>query len=309
MTPLTSRSTKRTVTARQAGTRRANITPYLFLAPPLALYALWVLGPMVYSFYMSLTNTDGLTQNDFIGLQNYARLLKDPVFHISLLNNVRWLVVFIIVPPAIGLGLALLLNTDLPGMRLMKAGFFSPMVLSTVVIGVVWSWMYFPSDGLINQTLAALGYRGKTIGWLSDPNLVTIAIIGAAVWRQAGYVMLLYLAGLNNVDTTLVDAAYVDGANAWQRFRHVVFPLLQPITVIVVVISIIDALRAFDLINVMTRGGPYNQSNVLAQMMYTEAFNNYNLGYGASIAVVLFLISLVFIVVYLRRVLANELEY
>lgn len=309
MASLLSR-TKHTATRQAARiTGQHTYIPYAFLAAPLALYSMWVIGPMCYSFYMSLTNADGLTQNDFIGFQNYIRLFRDPVFQVALVNNLRWLVVFMTVPTAIGLGLALLLNTDLPGIRLIKAGFFSPMVLSSVVIGMVWSWMYFPTDGLINQTLALFGYTGKPIGWLADPKLVTWAVLGAAAWRQAGYVMLLYLAGLNNVDPTLVDAAFVDGANFWQRFRHVIFPLLQPITAIVVVISIIDALRAFDLINIMTRGGPYNQSNVLAQMMYIEAFNNYNMGYGAAIAVVLFLISLLFIGVYLWRVLSDELDY
>jgi ABC-type sugar transport system permease subunit len=293
----------------RAGERRAQWTPYLFLALPLLLYATWVIGPMFYTFYMSLTNADGVTQQDFVGLRNYRRMVDDEVFHTALLNNVKWLVVFITVPTALGLGLALLLNNNLPGVRFFKAGFFSPMVLSSVVIGMVWSWMYFPQDGLINATLDVLGYGGERIAWLADPDLATWAIIGAAVWRQIGYVMLIYLAGLKNVDPSLVDAAKVDGASSFQTFRDVVFPMLQPVTVIVVVISIIDALRAFDLINIMTRGGPFNQSDVLAHMMYIEAFNNYAMGYGAAIAVVLTLISMVFIFAYLRRMVRIELEY
>jgi multiple sugar transport system permease protein len=300
---------RRPLAALGAGRRRANWTPYLFLGVPLLLYAVWVIGPMFYSFWMSLTETDGLTYSEFVGLANFERLVDDPVFWTSFWNNVKWLLIFITVPTVCGLGLALLLNQDLPGTRLFKAAIFSPMVLSTAVIAAVWSWVYFPQDGLINAVLDLLGYGGERIGWLADPDLAIYSIIGAATWRQIGYVMLIYLAGLKNVDRSLVEAARTDGATAFQSFRDVVFPLLQPVTVIVVVISIIDALRAFDLVQIMTRGGPYSQSNVLGYLMYEEAFDNYNMGYGAAIAVVLMLISMVFIFTYLRRMLRDELEY
>jgi multiple sugar transport system permease protein len=168
--------------------------------------------------------------------------------------------------------------------------------------------MYQPY-GMFNEILAWLGRDGMPIGFLADPDLVTWSIIGAALWRQVGYVMLLYPAGLKNVDKTLVEASRVDGATAFQSFRDIVVPMLQPVTVIIVVISVIDALRSFDLVNIMTRGGPYNQSNVLAQMMYIEAFNNYSMGYGAAIATVLAGISIVFIFAYLRRMLRDEMEY
>ncbi|MEJ7902275.1 MAG: sugar ABC transporter permease [Thermomicrobiales bacterium] len=285
-----------------------RLTPYLFLILPLTLYCVWVIGPMFYSVWMSLTNSDGITRQEFIGLENYRRLFNDDVFWTSFFNNIKWLVAFITIPIALGLGLAILLNNDLPGTRFFKAGFFSPMVVSSVVIGLVWSWMYQPY-GMFNEILAWLGRDGMPIGFLADPDLVTWSIIGAALWRQVGYVMLLYLAGLKNVDRTLVEASRVDGATAFQSFRDIVVPMLQPVTVIIVVISVIDALRSFDLVNIMTRGGPYNQSNVLAQMMYIEAFNNYSMGYGAAIATVLAGISIVFIFAYLRRMLKDELEY
>lgn len=285
-----------------------RLTPYLFLVLPLSLYCIWVIGPMFYSVWMSLTNSDGITRQEFIGLDNYRRLFDDDVFWTSFFNNLKWLIAFITIPIALGLGLAILLNNDLPGTRFFKAGFFSPMVVSSVVIGLVWSWMYQPY-GMFNEILAWLGRDGMPIGFLADPDMVTWSIIAAALWRQVGYVMLLYLAGLKNVDKTLVEASRVDGATAFQSFRDIVVPMLQPVTVIIVVISVIDALRSFDLVNIMTRGGPYNQSNVLAQMMYIEAFNNYSMGYGAAIATVLAGISIVFIFAYLRRMLKDELEY
>lgn len=289
--------------------RRSNWwVPYAFLAMPLFLYFTWVIGPMFYSVYMSFTNADGISRMDWVGLRNYRRLFNDQIFWVSFWNNVRWLVAFITIPIAIGLGLALVLNNDLPGTRFFKAGFFSPMVVSSVVIGIVWSWMYQPF-GLINEMLSALGREGTPIGFLSDPDIVTWSIIGAGLWRQVGYVMLLYLAGLKNVDSTLVEASRVDGATPIQSFRDIVLPLLKPVTVIIVVISTIDALRSFDLVNVMTRGGPFNQSNVLAQMMYIEAFNNYAMGYGAAIATILGLLSLVLILFYLNQTMKSEMEY
>lgn len=294
----------------RAGRRGENTwrAPMAFLAIPLLLYGMWVVGPLLYTFWMSLTNADGLSDADFVGLDNYRRLTEDPVFVTAFWNNVRWLAAFLIVPPIAGLGLAMLLNNDLPGVRWIKAGFFSPMVLSAVVIGGVWTWMYFPQSGLINSTLEILGYSGKRIAWIGDPDTATWSIIGAALWRQIGYVMILYLAGLKNVDSSLIDAAKTDGAGPWRVFKDIILPALTPVTVIVVVISIIDALRSFDLIQVMTAGGPGNQSQVLATWMYRQAFSNYNMGYGASIAVILMLISMAFIFVYLYRMVRQERE-
>ncbi len=302
------RPTVRAAESARPGRRPLNLAPVLFLAAPVALYLLWVIGPMFYTVYMSFTDSDGF-RAEWIGLENYRQLFQDDTFRSSLWNNVRWLLLFITVPTAAGLGLALLLNNNYPGVRFIKAGIFSPMVLSSAVVAAVWTWMYFPQDGLINTTLAALGYGGKRIGWLADPDLAIYSVIGAAVWRQVGYVMLIYLAGLKNVDPSLVDAARVDGASPWRSFKDVVFPLLTPVTVIVVVVSIIDALRAFDLVQLMTQGGPYDRTNVLGFMMYEESFNYYKMGYGAAIAVVLMLISMTFIFTYLRRMLKDELEY
>ncbi len=278
--------------------------PWAFLAVPLVIYFLWVIGPMFYTFYLSLTKWDGLTSPEFIGLRNYIRLFRDEVFFISLRNNAIWIASFITLPVVVGLALAMVLNRDVPGSKVLKASFYSPMVLSLVVCGLVWSWLYNPAYGLINNFLGLFGVEPK--GWLSDPDLVLGSIIVVAIWRQVGYVMILYLAGLQSVDSFLVEASKIDGCNGWQTFRHVIMPQLQPITVVVVVISIIDSLRAFDLVSVMTRGGPFNRSSVLANFMYIESFNNYKMGYGAAIAVILFLISLVFILFYLSRISQEE---
>jgi ABC-type sugar transport system permease subunit len=203
----------------------------------------------------------------------------------------------------------MVLNVAIPGDKFFKMTFYMPMVLAMVVSGLIWGWMYHPKGGLINTVIMSTGLVEKGPGWLSNRDLVLWSIIIVAIWRQVGYVMVLFLAGLKSINPQLLDAAHVDGASGWQTFWRVILPLLTPVTVIVLVISVIDSLRAFDLVSVMTRGGPANASSVLANFMYIEAFNNYKMGYGASIAVILFIISLGFIILYLWRVMQDELEY
>jgi len=289
-------SISRSPVGNQAAPRqRINWTPYLFLLAPFILYFVWIIGPTLYTFYLSLTNWDGVTPNpDFIGLRNFERLFADRDFSIALTNNI------------VGLGLALVFNTEMRGGRWYKISFYSPLVLSLAVIALIWAWVYNPRLGLINTFLMGIGVHDPP-GWLGDRNLAIWCIIAAGVWRQVGYVMILYLAGLKNIDPSFTEAAIVDGATRFQLFRYVVLPLLAPVTTIIIVISIIDSLRAFDLVSIMTKGG--ERTEVLANFMYIQAFNNYQMGYGAAIAVVLFAISMVFIGFYLRRVIKDELEY
>jgi multiple sugar transport system permease protein len=295
--------------------RKFNWTPYLFLIVPFLLYLVWIIGPMLYTFYLSLTDWDGISpETKYIGLKNFETLFGSlgktvpSAFEYSLVNNLKWLLTFTTIPVIIGLGLAIILNQDIRGDRFFGVGIFLPQVLSFAVVALIWAWVYNPRAGLINSFLISLGVEDPP-GWLADKSLATWSIITAAIWRQIGYVMILYIAGLKNIDLTLIDATKVDGANSWQRFRYVVFPLLAPVTTIVVVISIIDSLRTFDLVQIMTRGGPANATSVLANLMYIQAFNNYKMGLGAATAVVLFIISLVFIIIYLQRIMRDELEY
>lgn len=285
---------------------RYKLTPFAFLALPVTIYLIWIIGPTIYSFYLSLTRWDGLSAPQFIGFQNFTYLFQDEVFYISLYNNLEWIILFMTIPIVLGLTLAMVLNRDVPGAKGYKTAFFMPMVLSLVVCGLVWSWLYAPHSGLINAVLRRIGLEQLATGWLSNPKVVMEAVIAVAVWRQVGYVMVLYLAGLQSVDKNLVDASEVDGANAVQRFVHVILPQLAPVTVIVIVISVIDSVRAFDLVSVMTRGGPFNQSSVLANYMYIEAFNNYRMGYGAAISVIIFIIAFMFIAFYLTRIAKEE---
>ena len=302
---------------RKINKQKTNRTPYYFIIGPLLIYFVWIIGPVFYTFYLSMTDWDGISPTaEFIGLENFQKLFGSigkvlpSAFEYSLYNNLLWLFVFITVPTAIGLGLAILLNQGLPGERLFKVGIFLPQVLSFAVIALIWAWVYNPRAGILNSALLALGWPADNLpGWLADKELAIWSIIFAASWRQIGYIMILYVAGLKNVPPTLIEAAEVDGATPWQRFWRITFPLLAPVTTIVIVISVIDSLRAFDLVQIMTRGGPANSTSVLANLMYIQSFNNYKFGLGAATAVVLFAISLVFIIIYLWRVMQDELEY
>ncbi len=306
------------VDTRAAGRRtkrRRQWAPYLFLVVPLALYFTWIIGPTIATGVLSATNWDGVSVLRFSNklgtpylFQNFSRLFHDDNFWTALGNNIRWLLFFLIIPTTAGLSLAMLFNANLRGSRLFKVAFYSPLVLAGVVTGMIWASMYNPSIGLINSLLRGIGVENPP-GWLADRDLALWSIIFAATWRQVGYVMILYLAGLKGLDATLIEAATVDGAGPWARFWKVIFPLLAPITVVVIVISIIDSLRSFDLVSIMTRGGPDHASEVLANFMYISAFNNYEMGYAAAIAVVLFVLMLCFIIPYLIYSARTELEY
>jgi len=319
---------------QRVGAKTTNWSPYFFLLIPILLYAMWVVIPTLYTFYLSTTNWDGVSNNPTMmhdPFSNFSRLFGDKLmtfesakegaprvlqifpaadrtFRIALTNNVRWLLVFITIPTTCGLALAMLLNTEMRFGRWYKISFYAPLVLSGPVIGLIWAWVYQPRAGLLNAALRAMGVESPP-GWLGERDLAIWAIIFASVWRQVGYGMILYLAGLKNVDPSLVEAAVVDGAGRWTLFRKVIFPLLAPVTTIVLVVSVIDSLRSFDLVQIMTNGGPAESSQVLANMMYNEAFQNYKMGYAAAIAVVIFAFSLVFIGIYLYRTLKDELEY
>ncbi|TGG87548.1 carbohydrate ABC transporter permease [Geotoga petraea] len=288
-------------------TKKRWWVPWAFLALPLIMYIIWVLVPIGRTFIYSFSSWDGLSKNiDFIGLDNFRMLFGDRIFITALMNNIKWFILFIIIPVPVGLGFAMLLDMKLPGSKLFKTLVYLPMTLSFVVIGTMWSWIYEPQYGALNSFLDAIGLDFLITPWLSDPQVVTFSLIFAAIWRQIPYVMVLFLAGLKNVSKDQVEAAYVDGANAWQRFWNIILPALKPSMIVAVTVSIIDSLRAFDIVFVMTKGGPFHSSTVLANFMYIEAFNNYRMGYGSAIAVIQFAITFGFIILYLLNVMKNE---
>jgi multiple sugar transport system permease protein len=283
------------------------IAPWLFLAPAMLMFAVYVIAPIFQSIAISFTDWDGLGEKTWIGFGNYVELASDPDFRTSLVNNVIWLVCFLFAIPA-GLALALFLNQKVFGIRIVKSLFFFPFVISQVVIGLVFSWFYDPSNGLLFHVLQFFGI--EPIAVLSEEDYVTYGIVIAGLYPQIAYCMILYLTGLNNVRADLIEAARLEGAKGWSLLWHVVLPQLRPATFIAVVVTVVGSLRSFDMISIMTQGGPYGSSRVLAYYMYEQALSEYGyrMGYGTAIATVLFFIMLVYIVFVLARIWRQEKE-
>ncbi len=279
--------------------------PWLFLAPGIVFFAVYVIFPILQSFQISLYRWDGLGEAVPVGLDNYRQLFDDRAFYVSLRNNVKWLVLYLIAIPA-GLMIALFLNQQIKGMRLYKSLFFFPFVISQVVVGLVFVWFYNPAIGLFNPLIGLFGFEPTSI--LGNPNTATYGIIAAGLWPQIAYCMILYLTGLNAVDPEQVEAARLDGAKGWKMLWYVILPQLRPATFIAVVVTVIGALRSFDMVSVMTRGGPFGQTRVLAYYMFEVSLSEYGfrMGYGAAIAVILFLIMMVYIAFFLWRMWRDE---
>lgn len=280
-----------------------NVVPWIFITPALLLFAVYVLYPIYSSVSLSFYQWDGVGDKTWVGFENYVELFDSEMFWTALTNNVIWLVMFMFAPVA-GLAIALYLNQKVMGIRLVKALFFFPFVLSQVVVGLVFTWFYDPNLGLFNSVLTFFGFEPLAI--LSSEDMVTYGIIFAGLWPQIAYCMILYLTGLNNLNAEIIEAAQIDGANQWTMLRKVIIPQLGPATFIAIVVTVIGALRSFDLVATMTAGGPWGSSSVLAYMMYEEAIFNYRMGYGAAVAVVLFLIMDIYIAYFLWRMLRSE---
>jgi multiple sugar transport system permease protein len=274
-----------------------------FLIPGTILFSIYVIYPILQSISLSLYDWDGLGEKEFIGLENYRELLSDPQFWVSLKNNVIWLVLLLL-SPVFGLALALFLNQEVFGIRLLKSLFFFPFVISLIVVGLVFSWFYDPHYGVLNFILNKFSLPSLAI--LSNEKLVTYGIILSAFWPQVAYCMILYLTGLVNINSEQIESARIDRAKGFKMLWHIVLPNLRPATFIAIVVTVIGALRSFDLVAIMTAGGPYNQSSVLAYFMYEQTIFSYRVGYGAAIATVLFAIMSVYIVFFLYRMLQQE---
>jgi ABC-type sugar transport system permease subunit len=291
-------------------TRGSRRTFIAMAAVPLAVYAMVVVMSLLWSFAISLTDWNGLSPDrPFVGLANFQRAFRDPLFFNALRNTFLWLLVGVFVPTAAGLGLAVLLDRPLRGSRVYKSLFYLPVCLSLAVVGQVWIWIYQPDIGLLNTVLRGLGLDSLTKAWLGNPVTALWAVIFAWCWQQTALSLILYLAALTTVPTELVEAASIDGANGRQTFRRVVLPLLRPATTVVVALGVIGVLKGFDVVFMLTQGGPFHSSDNLAMMMYTETFRKYQLGYGAAISTALFVLAIIVIAVYFRQVRAAERLY
>lgn len=290
---------------RRSAVRRVPPIIWAFLLIPLLVELALVFWPAINSFYISLTKWNGAGAPEWVGFRNFENLTTDPVFIQALLNNVYWVVGFGGASVVIGLLLALALNRPRRGVGFYRSAIYLPMVFSLAVTGLFWRLLYQP-DGAVNTALDAIGLGAVARQWLADPNTALTAVLIAAVWRQCGYIMVLYLAGLKGVDPTLEEAAQVDGANRWQRFWRIVMPQMKGVNSVVFAVTVIDSLRTFDIVWTMTRGGPYNSTQLLSTYMYQTAFSTVDLGYGSAIAVIIFLLAIVFIIGYLASAARSE---
>lgn len=273
-----------------------KIAPFIFLIPPLLTVGVIIYG-IITTIFFSFTNAKLVGGTiDFVGLQNYASLFSDPLFYTSLKNNLIFLFFIGIVPLFLGLFIAILLSMKVRGAILFKSLFFFPLILSFVVTGNIWSWLYLSEAGLINTGLRTFGLGFLAMPWLSSTTLAVPAMGITGIWQLIGLPIILFSAGLIDIPKNMIDASRLD-ATTFQTYRYVVIPLLKPVFVGVATISIISAWKIFDLILIMTYGGPLTSSYVLAFFVFIKTLSSYQVGYGSAAATILFLVSLITIVV------------
>ncbi len=290
--------------------RRPWIIPASFLILPLLVYFSFVIVPTLNSLYYSFTDWVGYGADfDFVGFANFERIFTDRLFSNAIKNTAIWLALAMTAPTLLGLALALGLQGKRRINTVYKSLFYLPICLSPIIIGIIWVWLYSPKLGIVNIFLRAIGLEHIATAWLANPNTALFAVFVAWAWQQTGLNMVIFLAGLTSVPAPLVEAAKVDGANAWQTLRKVIIPMLRPATVVVLALTAINALKSFEIIWVMTMGGPFNKSDTLAVFMYSESFRKFKMGYGSSAAVILFAMTLVIIVLYFRQIAKAEELY
>ena len=245
--------------------------------------------PVLAAFGLAFMEWDAFTPPRFIGLANFRRLLDDDSVHIAIRNTVYYTLGTVPLTLIASLGLAILLNNTVKGMGFFRTAIFFPFITSLVAVAFVWNMMFHPTMGPINSFLRSMGVSSPP-GWTASSAWAMPAIILTSVWRFMGYYMVIYLAGLQSIPKTLYEAAEIDGANLWRRFLNITLPMLRPTTFFVIVMLTINCFRIFDLVQVMTQGGPGRATTVLVHQLYHQAFVRFSFGYASSIALVLFFI-------------------
>jgi multiple sugar transport system permease protein len=272
----------------------------------MVIFFAFTLLPVAIALYLSFTDYDVFTKMNWIGAANYQDVFDDEFFWRALWNTLTYTVWSIPAAMAIGLGLALLLNQKLRGLGLYRTVYYVPVVTSMVAVAMIWVQLFDPLYGVLSNAVEAIGITG--IDWLGDPRLAMPSIIAVSVWKVIGWNMLIYLAGLQGIPEYLKEAAAIDGANRWQTFSRITLPLLQPTTFFIFVTSLIGAFQVFDVVYVMTGGGPANATTTLVHQIYNAAFKALDMGYAAAMSFVLFGIVLVVSLVSLR-VTRGEVAY
>jgi raffinose/stachyose/melibiose transport system permease protein len=281
---------------------RDRITIVLFLLPALILFIIFVIYPIFRSLYFSLFDWNGLgPATDFIGLDNFKRILTDKIFQKAVVNNFLIAFLSLIVQLPISLAIAIMVGRDFPGRGLFRTIFFLPYVLSEVITAIIWLGMFNPNPdrGFVNAVLVLIP-GVDPVAFLGDPGLVLIAIFIVLSWKYFGLHMLLFMAGLQNIPHEIEEAALIDGANRWQMLTRITIPLLGGTIRTTAYLSILGSLTQFTLVWIMTKGGPVNASEVMSTYMYRYGFVRFWLGYGSAVAIVMLLIALIFSLIYRR---------
>jgi raffinose/stachyose/melibiose transport system permease protein len=274
---------------------------YVFLLPALVVYLVFVFWPVIQSIYFGFFEWNGLGKEmTFIGLGNYVEMfVRDEVFRMSLRNSIVATIILAAVPTALGLGFAALFS-NLRGGGFYRSAIFLPYLVSMVAVGTIWSWIYNPRIDAPGVLLQAIGLESLIHDWLGEQSTAFGAAMIPGIWRFTGFAIVIFYAAIQTIPLDLYEAARVDGASGWQSFWHITLPLVRPAMVVVVVWMTMDALKLFDLIFVLTRGNPNHATEMIATWMFANTFRHYKMGYGAAMAVVLFLMVLGFSVIYIR---------
>ncbi|TQJ09065.1 carbohydrate ABC transporter permease [Lapillicoccus jejuensis] len=297
---MTATTTGRRPTSRVVlSARRAEQWAGVVLASPaLLVFTVFMFVPLAMTVWYSLNRYSGFGRMRFLGLDNYRHIAGDPTFWQSLLNTVVLTVITVPLGIVLGLGAALLLNRALPARGLFRALVYVPVVISGVAAGIIWLRLFDPLIGLLNQLLSSLSL--PTVDWQGNGLAAMVSVIVVTTWQGVGFGMVVYLAGLQAIPGELYEAGAVDGAVGWRRFRHITWPLLRPTTFFLVVYSIIGSFQVFDVVYVLTRGGPGTSTTFLVQYAYDQGFNQRRQGYAAAIGVILYVIVLAFTVLQWR---------
>lgn len=272
--------------------RRSILVGWSFILPNFVGFALFTLIPVIAAFGLAFMKWDGFNDPEFVGIHNFIRLFRDDNFRIALLNTVLYAAGHVPLTLAFALGLALLLNQKLRGIAFFRVAIFFPYITSLVAIAIVWNMLFNPTSGPINQFLQLLG-NAHPPGWTASTAWALPAVIITGVWRDMGYYMVLFLAGLQAIPGEYYEAASVDGAGGWRKFWNITLPSLRPTTFLVLVLLSVSSFKVFDLIFVMTQGGPGRATLVLSQLIYQDGIINGQFGYASAISLVLFVIVLV----------------
>ena len=285
---------------------RKDIIGYCFILPALIIFGLFKIWPMIWGAVISLHSWDGFAEMSFIGLENYRFMLtQDEIFPKVIKNTLTYAAGIIAGNIAVGLLLALLVTRGMRGSGVFRAIFFLPPIMSFVMVGLLWAWIYNPQFGFINSLLSSIGLDALRQSWLGNPRTALPALILIDVWKWSGWHMVIYLAGLQTISGDVIDAAKVDGATGFKRFRYIIFPLLKPYTFMNIILITVGAFNTFDLVYVTTRGGPYYATHMLLTYVHLVAFRYRKIGYAAAMTyflfIIVFCISIINMIIWRRR--------